>query len=680
MCIITLTRIFHLTYQYPTLVREITTPSLPGFITSVLNLVSVKSSSEPTRKPKPNTPFLETVLHALVELIPRHPTIFRPFSAQIHSLLVAIVGSSPGLFPKSVADLAQQLFVSLHNCAPKNTSGEEWRNAMELTTSSIHRTLDLVFRAVVEQWESVDPALRQAAKPSDYSQEVGDNGPDPLGLPGWRGIHSGVERLIGLLRLLSEFFSTPTASTVTVPVGSILDLTSRLASVTVPRDDLDASQSSVQLNLQIGREERDSLWAELPRIHVACMHLFHDIVNSLDTGVLPAAQNILEQALWVFRAENFSRELRMSMYDLTRLLLTLMGPSMSKQNVASLNKLFRYCCRDLLQPAGELRPSGNSTDRKANQTTINADSFLNPTLNQNRHGKSSPSFPGLVRAASELLPAILMHVPTEFLSPSIRAEVDRTIILAAEKNAMLASVLNPVPVVGGRGAPSIMPFLVRSHASEMDVEGLVRPRMPVLINTPDVNGVTNAEEEEEEEEEEEASSSMHPDAPESKGFLNTALPAVPSGQPANPKTDKEPDSTSAKRSYTEESAARVPPAGRDERAENLQIKKARVEESVPISSKPSEESSVPFTEGLTSVQETVTATSAPLESTSNVDINSTSMTDIPMARPTVSTGSTLATQAGTMNAATAADESDEELPTLNVDPDSDEEDDVSMDG
>src|SRR5699024_3109717 len=136
-------------------------PSLPTFITSALNLVSTKLSSEPARKLKPNTPFLETVLHALLALMPRHPTVFRPFSAQIHSLLVVIIGSpSSGFFSGSEVDLAEQLYVSLHNCAPKNTSGEEWKNAVKLTISSIHRTVDHVFRAVVEQWESVDRSLR----------------------------------------------------------------------------------------------------------------------------------------------------------------------------------------------------------------------------------------------------------------------------------------------------------------------------------------------------------------------------------------------------------------------------------------------------------------------------------------------------------------------------------------
>lgn len=696
MCIITLTRIFHLTYQYPTLVREITTPSLPTFITSALNLVSTKLSSEPARKLKPNTPFLETVLHALLALMPRHPTVFRPFSAQIHSLLVVIIGSpSSGFFSGSEVDLAEQLYVSLHNCAPKNTSGEEWKNAVKLTISSIHRTVDHVFRAVVEQWESVDRSLRRATTHLDYSKEICDDGPDPLGLPSWRGIHSGVERVIALLRLLSRFFSTPTAASVAVPIGYMLDLTARLTSVTVPLERSGSSQSNVQLNLQIGREERDSLWAELPRIHVACMDMFLDVVKALESGIVPTAQNILEQSLWVFRAEGYSKEIRTSTYDLINSLLSLIGPSMSKQNVSSLTKLFRSCCHDLLPPAGNSSPPANSTtDTKGkakHQMSINADSFLNPALNQSRQFKSS-SYPGLARAASDLLPTILNWAPTEFLSPSIRADIDRTVILVADKNAMLASVLNPIPVTKGRGnGSSIIPFLAQSYAGEMDVEALIRPRMPVLMNTPVLNGYANVEEEDKEDEEEDTAESMYPDPSENTGFLNTSLPVALNSSQTLASGTQEPAPASTKRGYVEESNTHTLSASSalpKERTEDIQIKKAKFEEDIPVSSKPSvEKSSSSPTGGPTvSVQKTSTTSSSvprPLQTaSSNTTATSTTITSVSMSTPTAPNEQSPASQLGQASAG-AEDDSDDELPTLNIDPDTDDEDDeddVTMEG
>ena len=678
MCIITLTRIFHLTYQYPTLVREVTTPSLPAFITSTLNLVSVKLSSGPSRSLKSNTPLLEPVLHALAELIARHPTIFRSFSAQIHSLLVVVLGSgSCSFFPKPVVDLAERLFVSLHFCAPKNTSGDEWRNAIGLTISSIHRTADNVFRAVVEHWESVDPNYRQTTKPADYSREVGDEGSDPLGLPGWQGLHSGVARLIGLLRLLSGFLSTPTASTVAIPFGHILDVTTRLTSVTAPLDDANA-----QLNLQIGREERDSLATELPRVHAACNDLSLEVVDVLGLGMLPAAQNVLEQTLWVFRAECSSSDLRRSTYDLIASLLSLMGSSLTKQNTSALAKVIRFCCSDLSPSESNLSWADSSTDSKdkskAKQMTTNADSFLNPTLKQSSP-KSTSSFPCLSRAASKLLSMTLMRVPSEYLSPSIRSEIDRTVILTAGKKAMLASVLNPIPAIKGRGAgSSILPFLTRRYPSEMEVEGLIRPRMPVITNAADAAGYTDSDDEEEDD----VPNSMEHGPSDDTARLNTFLAARPGVQPAEAGITQ-PEPTSNKRGYTEESDTKLPAASStapEERREEGQIKKARFEENtqLPAETSSQKQSSVPVTAtpGPSIQEPVVTATPASLPqqpTTSVVDTTTPARTDPPMPMASAARENPLASQSA--QAATGVeDESDDEMPTLNAEPDTDDED------
>lgn len=671
MCIITLTRIFHLTYQYPTLVREITTPSLPGFITSILNLVSVKPSSEPIRKLRPSTPFLEIVLHVILELIARHPTTFRPFSAQIHSLLQAIIGSTSPTYPEPVVELAQRLFISLHNCAPKNTAGDEWRNATLLTISSIHRTSDYVFRSIIEQWESVDPNLRQAAAPQDYTQEVGDDGPDPLGLSGWRGIHSGVDRILALLRLLSTFFSTPTASAVSIPVGQILDLTSRLTSVIVPKESGD-----VQANPQISREERESLWTELPRIHTACMKLLLGAMNALETGTMSVAQTILEQATWVFRAEKFSRKVRVSMYDLVRSLLPILGPSMTKQNVSSLTDLFRTCCVDLLPPADDTNPSaGSTTDAKgkskANQVTVNADSFLN-SGKQGRQVKQGPSFPELKCATSELLPIILTYVPTELLVPSLRGEIDRTIILTADKNAMLSSVLNPLPAMRGRGAgSSIIPFLARAYADEMEVESLIRPRMPVLMSTPDING--NVVVDEDEDEDEDMSGPAYQPTTQSTGFLRTspppAAPALSSTQTTSVETSQTPaPAPSLNKRVYEEPTPQAPVAQPAEKKEDAQVKRARFEkDTTAASAQPSLEKESPATfTGTPAIpveQSSVTTASAPQP----VQTATSFPKPVPATTPNMKA-----------SAANEAEESDDEMPTLNMEPDTD--DDEEMDG
>ncbi|KAE8150400.1 rRNA processing/ribosome biogenesis-domain-containing protein [Aspergillus avenaceus] len=654
MSVITLTRIFHLTYQYPTLVREITTPSLPGFITAALNLISVKPSSEPIRKLKPNTPFLEIVLSALGELIARHPTIFRPFSAQIHSVLQAVIGSASPTFPQSVLDSAEQLFISLHHCAPKNTSGEEWKTACQMTLASIHGTADYVFRAVVEQWESADPALRNASKPQNYTKEVCDEGFDALGLGPWQGLDSGVNRLVVLLQMLSACLTTATASTVIIPLGAVLDLTSRLTSVIVP-----TAGREVQPNPQISRTEREHLFAELPRIHAATMELLTSLVQTLETGAVPIAQTILEQTLWVYRAEKSSRGVRVSAYDLVHTLLSHMGPSLTKQSVSTLADLIRSCCHDLLPPVHE--PATNTPDAKGkgktNQATANADSFLNPALKQSRQA-TAPSHPGLKTTASALLAAILTHVPSEHLSPSLRAEIDRTTILSTNKDTMLASVLNPIPPVQGRStSASIMPFLARSFPADQSVESLIRPRMPVISHTQNVGTYIDDEEEEEDEEDEIAEENPQE---QTQSFLQSTTPLL-NMDTQKPKSKPTPKRTLEPKPHSTEKAPE-------------QSKRPRVDDATvtPVPAQPALDRSSPSTftgTAAVSVPASAGVTAAPPPRVTSANDPATGTVGGPLS------GSAVAQVPG------SDDESDDELPTLNMDPDTDDEDeDETMEG
>ncbi|EEH46070.2 uncharacterized protein PADG_02220 [Paracoccidioides brasiliensis Pb18] len=503
LCLITLTRIFQLAYPYQTLVREITTPSLPTFITSCLNLVSVKLAGVQTRQLKKNTPLLETVLHAFVELLPRHPTIFRPFSSQIHGLTLSLIGSfaRPDSLSDSNVSLAKQLFIALHQCAPKNTGGEEWLKACRSTISSIHQTSDHFFRGVVEQWESVDASLRQSSRPRNYDLPVGDDGPDALGLPGWHGIYAGGERLESLLKLLVGFVSMPTNSTVSMPIGSILDLSNRLLSVTYPSfDGEDSSQGGTELNPEITREEKEGLWAELPKLHIATMNLLRVIVERFGLGSVAIAQSCLDQTLWMFEVESSNINVRTIAYQVLNAILPIIGPSMTKSGVLSLASLVRCGCQDVLpfttdRVVGIGQPLSGKAVSKPNPTTGNVDSFLSrnlTTTNCTEH-----PFPNLKAAAADLLTRFLSFVPTEHIPPSLRAEIDRTAIVTNNESFMMASVLNPVTMTSSRHkTPSIMPFLARSHPDRAGVEALLRPRMPVLMGAA-ISSIIDLEDEDE---------------------------------------------------------------------------------------------------------------------------------------------------------------------------------------
>lgn len=656
MCIITLTRIFHLTYQYPTLVREITTPHLPGFVTAALNLVSnaVKLPSGSTRKPKPNTPFMDIVLHAVLELVPRHPTIFRPFGSQLRSLLTEILGASPPMFyPEPVVDVAEQLFASLYKCAPKDKSGTGWTDDCRSTILSVHRAADHVFRAVVEQWESVDGSLVPTKQ--NYSKEVGDESPDALGLPSWKGIHHGSDRILTLLSILSGFISMPSASTVAIPLGSILDLTSRLTSVIVPANG--ESSNGAQSNPQIGREEREQLWAELPRIHIAVMDLLAHVVSVLDISTTSITQSILEQANWVFRNEKYSKDVRTAVYELLQPLVSLNGPAMTKQSVASISNILRFCCHDILPASGDSgsQPKSQSDAKsksKAGPGTANADSFLNPNILNTRQASASSSLSSIEKSASTLLQVVLLSIPSELLISSVRAEIDRTIILTADKDAMLASVLNPIPALKGRGAgASLMPFLVRSYSDQMEVEALVRPRMPVMMTAPELDAYT---ENEEDEEADDMADEAYNAAPATAEFLKA--PQVEAQQPEP--TPAVP--SMHKRTYAEESTLQSSGFAMVSEKQPVQAKKARFEESISTSSGQQQPT-------------TVTQVST---STMPAHVETSSASSQPQFKTQVSTVSTTSQPATDL----PVDESDDELPTLNMDSDTDDDDDVAMEG
>ena len=498
----------------------------------------------------------------------------------------------------------------------------------------------------MEQWESVDATLVHTRP--NYSQEMGDGVPDGLGLPGWSGLHSGVDRLIALLQILSDFISMPSAGAVALPMGSILDITSRLTSVTVPPNG--AASSGIQFNQEIGRDEREALWMELPRIHIACMGLLSNVVGILATSATSVTQTILEQAVWTFKGEKFNRDLRSAVYGLLRSLVPVNGPAMTKQSVVSLTNVLRYCCNDILSSTGDSSSAGNPvSDSKAKskdgQGTANADTFLNPDLQKSRQPQADSPFLDIQQNASGLLQAVFLSIPAELVPPSIRVEMDRSIILTSDKDAMFASVLNPVPAVKGRGAgSSIIPFLTRPYADQMEVEALVRPRMPVLMTAPELDAYVD---EDEEAEDEDMADDTYNAAPKTTEFLKQPV-SVPLQVPQSDQSKAAtPVPTFHKRTYTEEPTAEESTP----QTQDIQSKKARLDGIIPSTS-----NQQPFSQPTPAI----------------------SKTEAPKLSTQVFTTSTTVTSQAIEE---AVDDSDDEIPTLNIDSDTDEEDDdVTMDG
>ena len=460
-----------------------------------MNIVPIK---QPTgqRGLKGSNALLETVLASFSELLPLYPATFRPFASQIRPLLLRLLsgasrsptqdGDGNSLTPVSagVHEHALKLLIRLHYCAPRNSSGEEWLTTLRATIVASHEAADQVFRAVIEDWESSDPSQRRPPSRKDLSDVPRFDLPDALGLLPWAGLHHGAHRIRTLLDLLRAFLSASTSASITMPLGSIFDLMVRLCSLTLPCTKK-GSIDGVRLNGEIGRDEREELWLELPIIHVAALDIMASTIDVFQDASSAVAQSSLDQLLWVFQAEHHVAPIRRASYSLIRRILCLAGQSLSTRHIKSLVPLFRSCCSDLLVTAEEHPLSvviGNNAASKPppnGSFSMNADSFS--VLPGPQATIALPEKTELRTAAADLLPLLLACVPSERLPRSMRAQVDRTAILIGHRDAMTSSVLNPPAVTKDRSIDSSsMPFLAQAFGDDGYVDGILKPRLPIL--------------------------------------------------------------------------------------------------------------------------------------------------------------------------------------------------------
>ncbi|KAL2019658.1 hypothetical protein VTK56DRAFT_9277 [Thermocarpiscus australiensis] len=484
LCIVTLTKIYMLLHGYQTLVREMATPTLPSYVTACLQLIKPPASGRPLKVP---AAFVDTVACSLSKLVVLYPTTLRPFATQIKAALrayIAPTSSEPLLVPHSLRESSRRLFILLSHTAPKNGSSEEWAKAIRSAILDCHATVDQVFRAVVESWESSTGYRSQQVRIGVDPSGGGDSAEE---LPPWTGVQAGAERLVGLLEYLAEFLNNETKSPVTVPLGELLDLTARITLVTPPSP---ASEDSIETNPAIGRDEKAELWSVLPDIHIAVLRLHRALIRRLRENALPLATDILDQMVRVFNASRHIPSLRETSYILAKQLLNLCGPTLPKLSVDSLTPLIHASCQDMLLATGHLEakppqepPSTNGTKQQQQQqqqqkpTTTNADAFLtNPTTTTTSTTKKPTPFPALppslTDSATSLLPTLLSHLPQSHLAPETRGLLDRTAILARDKAAMVASVLHPYRDSRGRYYASILPFLARQFPREQELEVL----------------------------------------------------------------------------------------------------------------------------------------------------------------------------------------------------------------
>ena len=486
LTVITLVRIFMLTWEHANLIREITTPALPTFITTCLSNIENKrcSSSE-----------LQTVLEALITLLPKHPTTFRSAEKQIRDVLNRIISStarSGGAhhYLEIHVQTAQKLLVLLHNCAPKQGASTKWDETLKSTVAATHATCDHIFRSVVEDWRSVAGVQPSAPSQQLVAGEVESETHDAVGMSAWKGIYEGSERVIALLGLVKAHIDNATALSTTVRIGLIADLTTRLLSVTVPAV---GRQEFVKPNHQISRDERDALYSLLPRIHAATFKLLASILGRFGAALLSVLPSLTEQLAFVFKAERTDERFRTTAYATLGQYITFVGHTFGKDEVTDIAPVIAACCFDMLPEDDQTRLPAASNGVKQSGTQAASQTTKPSTA-------STPQTSALQNAASALLPLILSKLDPKAVPRKLRASIDRTAILTKHKQALVASVLNPhVNPSGTAAQASLLPFLARLFPGDAEVEAIIRPRLPVTWT----GRRSGAEEEDDDEEEEE---------------------------------------------------------------------------------------------------------------------------------------------------------------------------------
>ena len=479
-------------------------------VTTCLNIVTVRAPVQDIRELDIHNLLLDTVLQMLITLLPQHPSSFRPFVNQIKLLLAPLLAPTPSslalngntaeklCFPSSSSvALAQRLYALLAYCAPKNTSSEEWTRAVRLILYQLHRTADHVFRAVIEDWTSSN-RLQSHVDARAYGQLVGDYCDDDLHLPKWQGIYSGSERIVGLMQLLQAHVATASGSSLMIPIGSIWSILERIMSVIAPfnmsRNDYEIQP---RLNPEIGRDEREGLWLSLPRLHVSAIELMSLLARRVGLGSVAFAQGSIERLLWVFRSSASEYDVRRSIYETVSQIAEMFGPSTSLSVARSMAPLIRACCDDLPSIKAKNKapqPSANGAKKTiSNGSSYDADSYLHAAGTE---ADIPIALTDLHRTAKTLLLVLLTRLPSELISKPLRSQIDRGAVLTKDKELMQASVLNPPTRQSKQMEMSILPLFARAYPGDLEVEAILRPRMPVLQRRRNEKGEIEPDEEE----------------------------------------------------------------------------------------------------------------------------------------------------------------------------------------
>lgn len=478
-----------MTQDHQSLVRELTTPSLPPFFTTCLRLVGESKGNGP-RQPIANDSILSTVLWAFAKLLPHHPAACRPFVGQIRALVLPLIAPSASslsidgitntLCSQIVVQRARQVFVLLCGCAPKNNQSQEWNQSLSTVIDMSHQTADLVFRALIEDWEPIDPgSLRNRTGLVPVAETLSSH-QDGSGLPGWKGVSAGLERLDGLLLTLQAHLMFPTAAPVIIPASKILNLLDRILSALPPSEKASKDTGKgTRTNPEIGRDERETLWTGLPLLHVTAIKVLETLIARLGECPMALDYRLLDYVLSIFEQEHSQIQIRKTVYSVVSLLLPRCRSGLPQMVASSLDGCVRMCCEDLLPVQRGSKTSHDTGTPKldVSKGSPSADAYSGAPRTSL---VSSVGTSEVQRMAEHMLFTALAHIPSSLFRLSLRSRIDQTAILAQSNLMLRTSVLNAPNYHRRQQQSSLLPFLARQSPQDSSTEALLRPRLPTV--------------------------------------------------------------------------------------------------------------------------------------------------------------------------------------------------------
>lgn len=411
--------IFASTQGKPELTRTITTPRIPQYVGSLLNL---------SKKPELCLPCLQN----LRTVLRNQSTTFRPFVGKFSNLLNGIINKAitePHTVNRELLSETCNCLASLHMSAAKGSEADEWRSQFLGLLREFHATLDLLISPFINEDVPDDPAVKSVnlLNLTSASQDL-------------TSLYNKLEVLVSLIR---AFLTSGTKIHVRIPFGSVQILTERVLAVSrlsPSKQSVDKSQQQLFYNL-------------VENLQILIVQLNLDAVPIISSAYIPHCNSLLHFInMQVTVTGNIG--LKMLLFELTTELLRLCKTT---------NTTMMSYIAQIVVPALKLL----SPETFLPISSI-ADSISNPAAFQRSVDSQHK------KVLLNLLVLVIATSPD--LNPQIRAQIDRVFIVHGDLRGLEISSLYP----GLQGRYSIAPLAVQRQPRSTVLSCLIHPRFPPL--------------------------------------------------------------------------------------------------------------------------------------------------------------------------------------------------------